>query len=478
MRSDCFVGPSVLLITPANRYIIVHSRAYAFFLRKVIPTPRFDFHIPVCVLAFCSVLAAHGAPRVATAPAHGDVAVQNPLLPPQLALDGASPFFPDLSMVAKSPTVTPEGYRALYSAADWQAYRATFGTEADGILRLKTSAQLDFVQKLLDAAKAETFVPANPNSGGLRRLLLIRAVAVAYRHKEGTPLAAQAIALYQQSIDLDTTSHVAALWTLTDALTRYASTPKPDRAKFSNLAARANIQLAVLFLDANQIAAAQTTIKWLSRHDPATRADPTLRPSVVQARSLVAQSAAMLDYLNGRCAALVATVQAPNSPNADPSAAMPLYLYARFVKPNRGLLNEVLSHRGTSAVGPLHNMLEQANADPLSTYAAADALKAAAAGLPEGILKHRTMYASLQLYRSFAANPKTESERVKRTLAHIAIEALLGDGARPAPTFAVLTPVAPATAPSTSPSTAPGTMPATAPSTAPSTISVPSTRPR
>jgi hypothetical protein len=50
--------------------------------------------------------------------------------------------------------------------------------------------------------------------------------------------------------------------------------------------------------------------------------------------------------------------------------------------------------------------------------------------MPEGVLRSRTMYASLERYRAFLKSPETQRERVKRTLAVIAIEAEVSEGAR------------------------------------------------
>ena len=68
-----------------------------------------------------------------------------------------------------------------------------------------------------------------------------------------------------------------APYAITEAMTRYASTPKDVRATFSAEAARANIQLAMLLLDRGQVAAAEQVTHRLGRHEVAIRHDEQLR---------------------------------------------------------------------------------------------------------------------------------------------------------------------------------------------------------
>ncbi|MEI8196782.1 MAG: hypothetical protein WCI73_12860, partial [Phycisphaerae bacterium] len=375
----------------------------------------------------------------------------NPLLPGQVDLAG---FWPDLSAVQKAPSIAPAGFVALYSPADWDLYKDKFGTEAAAIGKLRSSGQLEFARKLIAAARAE------PRRDGLKRLLLARAAAIAYRHREGTPVAAEAIAEYQKVMDLTVPADIAGLWTLADAMTRYATTPKPDRQKFSNLAAKANIQLTMLLLDAGQIDGALKVIKMINRHEVAVRNDAHLRPLAGQTKALASQTAEMMQDLGDKWTLLAKVV--PGGPESgrdagkENAAALSIYLYARFVKPQPELMNEILMSRGgtggrTTAAGKakgaggsaggeaggpgrtvehLHKILEQAKTDPLANYAAGEALKQVAegGGLAEGVLKHRVMAAAWQYYRAFYDSPATETQRVKRTLAGIAMQALLVDG--------------------------------------------------
>jgi len=240
---------------------------------------------------------------------------------------------------------------------------------------------------------------------------------------------------------------------MADAMTRYATTPKPDRQKFATLAAKANIQFTMLLLDAGQIDGAQRMVKMLGRDEAALRADPTLRGQANQARALVAQTATMMQDLGEKWNLLA---RSTSGPAPDAAAVMPLYLYARFVHPDPDLANELLARRGTSAVGNLDKLLRLAQSDPLSAYDVGDALRRAVQGeggaaLPEGVLKHRVLYAAWQYYDAFLKCPATENQRVKRTLAGIAMQGLSTDGAHGPPVIRPFDAPAPATQPATAP---------------------------
>jgi hypothetical protein len=112
---------------------------------------------------------------------------------------------------------------------------------------------------------------------------------------------------------------------------------------------------------------------------------------------------------------------------------MPLYLYARFARPEPGLVRALLNRKGQNAVASLDAILAQAEKDPMVLFTAGEALKNAAANLPEGVLKHRTLYAAWRYYSAFLESPATEHERVNRTLAGIAKQAVISDGAHAAP---------------------------------------------
>ena len=54
----------------------------------------------------------------------------------------------------------------------------------------------------------------------------------------------------------------------------------------------------------------------------------------------------------------------------------------------------------------------------------------AAANVPDARIRQRTLYAAMQLYDAFMASPATERDRIHRTLARIAREGVVADGAR------------------------------------------------
>lgn len=386
------------------------------------------------------------------------IITNNPLLPHQIDPAG---FYPDMLAVQKNPTIPPTGYVSLYSPADWQAFRDKFGDKADAIGKQKSSGQLDFARELIAAAKDPATRP------GLKRLLLVRATAIAYRHREGTPVAADAIQTYQRYMDLSIPADVAALWTMADSMTRYATTPKPDRTKFSLLAAKANIQLSVLLLDAGQIDAAQKVVKMLTRHDVAIRNDATLHPLANKTKTLVSETAIMMDRLAIQWQKIA---QPPaNGARLDNTAVVELYLYARYIAHQPNLMNELILRRGTSALGLLHDTLEKAKTDPQMMYNAGDSLKKVAETLPEGVLKHRVLYAAWQQYDAFANNPSTQDERIKRTLAGITKQGVIGDGAHGTPIIHPFESTPPTETSTTLPvTTAPATQPTNTPVGTPS----------
>ncbi len=364
------------------------------------------------------------APARAAAAASAE---RNPLLPAAVGVEG---LWPEMTVLQKMPGVAPPGFAPLYTALDWQIYRERFGAEADELARKKASAQVEFAKSLIAAAETEAGA-GGAGHPGLRRLLLVRAAALSYRSRDGQATAAQAVAEYVEGMDVGTPAQVAGLWTMCDTMARYSAVPKDQRAKYSSLAAKANIQLALELLEMGQLDAAQSVIKMLGRHETAVRAEAGLRANAANARALVAQTAAMMDYLGERCAAL-------NS--GDISAAMPLYLYARFVNGSPALVAEVLGRAGKGPVRHLEETVREAERDVLGAYAAGEALRTAGADLPEGLLRNRVLYAAVHDFSTYLHSPETERERVKRTLARMALQATLSDGARAA---AVIRPFAP-----------------------------------
>jgi len=338
----------------------------------------------------------------------------NPLLPPPLAVEA---LWPDLAMAAKAPGAVPDGLTPTFTADDWAAYRQQFGSAADDVLRKRASQVAEFAQELIGAA-AKTEQP------GLRRLLLIRATVLTYRATSGNPTAQKALAAYREAIDLNAPAQVAALFTLSDGLARQIATPKAQRPQFSALAAQANIQLCMLLLESNQVAAAQSVVKLLGRHEGALRADKALHEMALQVRALVSQTAAMFETLHTAYDQLA---------RGDDSGALPLYIYGRLVKLNPAAAHALATHRNNAAARELDARFAQVPQDPGANYPLAESLKKLAPTLPEGILRQRTLFAALQAYRAFLAAPQTQGQRVERTLSRMAMQAAAGDGAAPNP---------------------------------------------
>jgi hypothetical protein len=376
--------------------------------------------VALAVLAAANPLTATASHRRDTAPDKTAVVLSadngafNPLLPPPVAL---AALWPDLSMAQKSPDLAPGNFAPCYAAADWAAYRDQFGAQADDALRKRASQVALFAQSLIDAA-------AKTNQPGLKRLLLMRATILTYRATGGNSTAQKALAALQDATDINVPMQVAALWTLSDGMARQAATPKVDRPKFSLIAARANIQLCLLLLDADQVAAAQAAAKLLARHDGAIRSDPALRGQAAMIRTLTSQTSAMLDYLHTQYDLLA---------NGDDTGTLPLYIYGRLVKNNPAAASGLASHRNSDVTRQLDALFARAQRDPVANYALAEDLKTIAATLPDEILRHRTLYAALQSYRTFLSSNQTEPERVKRTMARMAIQTVAGDGASPNP---------------------------------------------
>ncbi|HVT83368.1 MAG TPA: hypothetical protein VHM90_22195 [Phycisphaerae bacterium] len=336
----------------------------------------------------------------------------NPLLPPAIGLDG---FYADTSLIAKLPAMAPLGFEPLYTSQDWVSFRERFGAEADAITHLRSSGQIAFAEKLIEGAN-----PAA--SPGLRRLLLTRAAAIAYRSKEGFPTADKAVQGYFAILDRKSPAQVGALWTLANTMARTSVTPKPDRIRYDGVAARANMQLALLLLDADQIDAAQAMIKQVAYHEGWLKGDAYTRGQIAQVRSLVKQQAGMMEYL--------ATQYQPAIHN-DVAALTAVYLYGRYVKQNIALVADLPGRVPESSLALLAQKLDgAAHGNMDATFAAAESLRVTAAAIPDAHIRSRTLYAAMQLYDAYMASPSTEKNRIQRTLARINREAVVSDGAR------------------------------------------------
>jgi hypothetical protein len=423
------------------------------------------------VMAAASALGAtpsHGKKSAPPPPPVGPV-TGNPLLPPAIPVEQ---FFFDLSLVAKAPAATPGGFEPVYSAEDWAGYRERFGAEADGLNKLKSSGLIGFSNKLIAASEEPGA------SGGFQRLLLLRAAIDCYRTRDGFTTANKAVTAYEKIFDIHSAMQVGALWSIANAMSRSITTPRPDRIHYSAIAARANMQLTLILLDHDQLAAAQALVKMVAYHEGwvhtsgATPADKMVHGQIAQVRALVRQTTATLDYL--------ATQYEP-AINGDDQALMAIYLYGRYVKNKPEIVADLPGRKPSSPLAQLAASLAAANRDPEAMYTAAETLKVVASTLPDGVLKQRTLYAALQNYRGFIAAPQTERDRVKRTLARMATESVIADGARgpaallnPFASVVASTQEAPEPAATVEEEKSPPATERAAPTTAPATAPLPS----
>lgn len=371
-----------------------------------------------CALAGSSAWAARSRPARTPTPAAEPRRFANPLLPDQVSIAG---LFPEMTSQQKAPSAGVPGFSPLYTAEDWEVYRSRFGAEADGLVRKKSSAYAELAGKFIATAEESSDRP------GLQRLLLVRAVALCYRNRDGYTQAGKALAAYQRCADLSVPAQVAALFTLSDTLSRYSTTPRPERIKCSAIAAKANMQLALQLVELGQLDAARSLIKKITYHEGYVRSDAHLRARIAQVRGLVNSTGTMMEYLYDQYQAVVT--------KNDEAAALRLYLYARFVRHTPTIIGELHQRSSATAIQSLASALAQADRDAAQAFAAGDLLRNVAAELPDGVIKSRTLYAAQRYYRAFLHEPSTETQRVKRTLAQMAVQAVAADGARPAPTI-------------------------------------------
>ena len=364
----------------------------------------------------------------------------NPLLPPQIAAEG---FYIDLSLVQKAAATTPEGFSPLYTAEEWGAFRERFGMEADGLARQKLSGQLAFAEKLIGAATAPEMGSSGKITPGLQRLLLLRAAAIAYRTREGFPIADKAVTAYLGMMDKKASAQVGALWTIANQISRMAATPKPERIRYDAIAAKANMQLALLLLEADQVDAAQSITRQIAYHEGWLKSDPETRGKIAQVRAHVKATGAMMEYL--------ATQYQP-ALRSEESALLVIYLYGRYVKAEPAIVADLPARVPGSRLAQLAAELDIAErGDMGQAFAAAEQLRAIAAGVPDTVIRQRTLYAALKLYDAFLASPQTERDRIHRTLALMAREGVVADGANKAlaidPFAEAAAPAAPAVRP-------------------------------
>ncbi len=347
------------------------------------------------------------------------VSKTNPLLPPAIPVDS---FNIDINLVQKLPAIAPAGVDPLYTPADWKAFQSQFGAEAEKITQLKSTGQAAFAQKLLTTAIGPESTGAMTD--GLRRLLILRAASIAWRSKDGFPVADKAIAAYQTIMDKKSPMQVGALWTLANTMSRTSVLTKEDRIRYDGIAARANMQLSLILLDADQITAADAMIKQIGYHEGWLKKDTHTRSLIAQVRAEVKQQTALMDYLS--------TQYQPAMKN-DVKALTAFYLYGRYVKTNTSAVADLPHRAPNSALAQLAASIDAVDAQhPARAFVAGENLRIVSGWIPDPLIRQRTLYAALKMYDIFLAAPETERDRVNRTLARIAREGVVSDGARKA----------------------------------------------
>jgi hypothetical protein len=145
----------------------------------------------------------------------------------------------------------------------------------------------------------------------------------------------------------------------------------------------------------------------------------------------------------------------------DVPALTAVYLYGRYVKGNLGIVADLPGRVPGSSLAQLGRSLDAAGqGDVEAAFKAAEGLRLTAAHIPDAILRARTLYAALQLYDKYMAAPETRRERLNRTLARIAREGVISDGARKAGSIDPFAAPIPTTMPATAPAPSHPALPA------------------
>ena len=342
----------------------------------------------------------------------------NPLLPKRIHL---SRLWPDLSLMPHSPVIGPPGWRPVYSPANWKTFRKIFGAREDNIIRDTLSRRMNLAADMLAAAGAA-------KSRGYRRLLLLRVFALSFRYHVGIPLAHRALAQYLRNIDTRNLVQVAPVWTMANEMAFMRGSAAQNRRR-AILAQAANTQLTMSLLNAGQVEDAARVVRHLVIHETvAVRADHPLMSAMGTVRALVGQTRSMMNFLAGKF----------QSAGINPESAMDVYLYTRFIRPIPRLRRWLENRWRTSSVGRLDRDLAECGSNVQAQFSAGHDLAVAADPLPMGILRDRVFYAALVHFRAFMASKKTRWDRIHRTLAKIAIQHVIEQGARPNPVVAPL----------------------------------------
>ncbi len=339
---------------------------------------------------------------------------RNSLLPKRIRL---SQLWPDMSLTPQSPIQSPRGWRPVYSADDWRAFRRRFGARQDNIIRQRLSARIQLAADMLAAAH-------QAKRPGYERLLALRAFALTFRYHVGSPLAQRALSLYLRHIHSGNLVQVAPVWTMANDLAFLRATPLASRRASALTAEAANVQLTMLLLNAGQVEDAARVVRHLVIHETrAVRADHPLISAMGTARVLVSQTRAMMNFLAGEY----------KNMGSDPQSAMNVYLYTRFIRPVPDVRAWLENRWRNNKIGRLSRALLNCKNNIHAQFVAGRYLAAAADPLPPGILRDRVFFAALVHYRAFMNSTETRWDRIDRTLAKIAIQHLIEQGARPNP---------------------------------------------
>ncbi len=352
----------------------------------------------------------------------GDSLADNPLLPPAIAV---SDLWPDLTLNQSVPSIAPGRFKPLYSARDWRHYEQTYAPRILSAMRHRVLDKISVANSLLRAAK-------KTRHRGLARLLDIKAFALTFQSRAGSPVAQRALAHYMTLVAPHNIVELGPIWTMSQLLAYLGATPPQDREHFAALAERADVQLTMQLLRDAQVAAAARTVRLLVIEETLpVRRNPVLIGQIGNIRALTSQTVTMMDYLDQQYHQLL---------KGDAAAATPIYLYALVIQNEPLVRLQIVRRWPKSVPAQIQSLLAAAPVNSHADYAVAKLLHDAGSALPWGILRDRTLYASLRHYHRFLNNPKTKWDRISRTLAKIAVEHLIEQGARPHPDMAPLTP--------------------------------------
>jgi len=342
--------------------------------------------------------------------------VNSPILPAPIDLED---LWPDLTLNPRSPSIVPAGFTPLYDGADWREYQKQFTDIADGLPEATASQRAEVAGQILTASE-------HAHDLGLARLLAIRAFALTYQSGIGSPVAQQSLRRYLELVvDPNDPVQVAPIWTMSHLLAYLRATPAPERQQYAVLAERANVQLTMDLLAMGQLDAANRVVRMLVIHEiKAVRENSQLMSQMGIARTLVAQTNQMIAQLD---------VEYAKMWQGDAQAGVPIYLYSSYIGVWPQMRAAILRRWPTGPAAILDDAIQGSAVNSDDRYKAGQLLSQAAEMLPAGILRDRTMYQAMEKYNAFLNDPATQNDRIKRTLAQLAVQQLFQEGARPQP---------------------------------------------